>query len=330
MLKYLIKNPTFVVIIHNPTNVVYQKMKESAHFIQFLSFSFGLLALYIVYNLKKNHKSKIVNSYFYFLLGINLIVFIHVLEAFFKLIIEPDIYDSFLRIFFIYMILPLSLVRLLMTSKIINFGRLWNKQSGVKYLDLYALGLFGIFFLITFVLVFDKSVDSKIDEYSILIVHVLLNSAIIYSAFKISSKKDITIKKLFTVILIFYAFFQLILRLPVYNQFTFEHTQMVLLGFLDLLFNATQIFIIKKIFVNTAVKFGKTSSVKKSDIFKKYNITKREQEIISLICEGKTNKEIAAELFISPTTVRDHNSNIFQKVNVKNRTEVALLFNKYL
>jgi DNA-binding CsgD family transcriptional regulator len=54
-------------------------------------------------------------------------------------------------------------------------------------------------------------------------------------------------------------------------------------------------------------------------------ITKRESEIIGLICEGKTNKEIADQLFISVTTVKDHNQAIFQKLGVRNRTEVTRL-----
>jgi len=54
-----------------------------------------------------------------------------------------------------------------------------------------------------------------------------------------------------------------------------------------------------------------------------HGITKRENEIIALLCEGKTNKEIADQLCISVTTVKDHNQAIFQKLGVRNRTEVT-------
>ena len=47
---------------------------------------------------------------------------------------------------------------------------------------------------------------------------------------------------------------------------------------------------------------GKVVSLGK--IYKKYKISKREQEVILLICEGKTNKEIEDELFISLQTVK--------------------------
>ena len=63
-----------------------------------------------------------------------------------------------------------------------------------------------------------------------------------------------------------------------------------------------------------------------SELILNYNISKRELDVIQLICEGKTNKEIADKLFISIDTVKDHNSRIFQKTGVTNRTQLAKLF----
>ncbi len=48
-------------------------------------------------------------------------------------------------------------------------------------------------------------------------------------------------------------------------------------------------------------------------------LTKQEEKIAKLICENKTNKEIADELFISLSTVKTHISNLYAKVNVANR-----------
>lgn len=52
-------------------------------------------------------------------------------------------------------------------------------------------------------------------------------------------------------------------------------------------------------------------------------LTNREMEIIQCVCKGLTNKEIAEELFISPVTVETHVRNIFEKMGVRNRTELA-------
>jgi DNA-binding CsgD family transcriptional regulator len=68
-------------------------------------------------------------------------------------------------------------------------------------------------------------------------------------------------------------------------------------------------------------------SLKIDNLVDKYNITNREMEVINLICLGKTNREIADELFISVDTVKDHNYKIFQKTGVKNRTQLVKLVN---
>ena len=62
------------------------------------------------------------------------------------------------------------------------------------------------------------------------------------------------------------------------------------------------------------------------DLYSKLKITKREREIIEEICKGKTNKQIADELFISLQTVKDHTHNIFVKTGVKNRVQLSRKF----
>ena len=50
-------------------------------------------------------------------------------------------------------------------------------------------------------------------------------------------------------------------------------------------------------------------------------LTDREREVLHLIAGGARNSEIAAQLFISPKTVRNHISNIFTKLHVADRAE---------
>jgi DNA-binding CsgD family transcriptional regulator len=55
-------------------------------------------------------------------------------------------------------------------------------------------------------------------------------------------------------------------------------------------------------------------------------LTKQEVIIINLIADGKINKEIAGDLWISEKTVKNHISHIFEKLKVNNRMEAV---NKY-
>lgn len=56
-----------------------------------------------------------------------------------------------------------------------------------------------------------------------------------------------------------------------------------------------------------------------------YHITEREEEIIGLICEGCTNKEIAQKLTLSVNTVSNHITNIFDKTGVRSRIDLLNL-----
>ncbi len=53
-------------------------------------------------------------------------------------------------------------------------------------------------------------------------------------------------------------------------------------------------------------------------------LTAREKEVLQLLAEGKTNKEVATVLDISPYTVESHRTNLMQKLNVHNTAEIVL------
>jgi DNA-binding NarL/FixJ family response regulator len=55
------------------------------------------------------------------------------------------------------------------------------------------------------------------------------------------------------------------------------------------------------------------------------SLTAREREILRLVAEGRSNKEIAAELVISERTARTHVSNLLGKLGLASRTQAALL-----
>lgn len=98
---------------------------------------------------------------------------------------------------------------------------------------------------------------------------------------------------------------------------------------------ANVIFMYKVIFVDCYInddkimKAGEDQSVVPvqaledaiSHIGDRYGLTKRELEILKTIYDGKSNTQIAEELFISESTVKAHVYNTFKKMGVKNRAE---------
>jgi ATP/maltotriose-dependent transcriptional regulator MalT len=51
------------------------------------------------------------------------------------------------------------------------------------------------------------------------------------------------------------------------------------------------------------------------------NISKRELEVLTLMAQGLSNQEIAEELFVSLNTVKTHSAKLFEKLEVKRRTQ---------
>ncbi|MCD6289928.1 MAG: response regulator transcription factor [Anaerolineae bacterium] len=54
------------------------------------------------------------------------------------------------------------------------------------------------------------------------------------------------------------------------------------------------------------------------------NLSQRELEVLRLVAEGCSNREIAERLILSPTTVKTHVQNILQKMGVSDRTQAAV------
>ncbi|AOT69022.1 response regulator [Geosporobacter ferrireducens] len=73
---------------------------------------------------------------------------------------------------------------------------------------------------------------------------------------------------------------------------------------------------------------GKVMNVVRTNSEFTEGLTVQEQKILDLIGLGKTNKEIAEELFIAEKTVRNYVSKIMKKIDVTNRTEAALYWSK--
>jgi DNA-binding NarL/FixJ family response regulator len=74
--------------------------------------------------------------------------------------------------------------------------------------------------------------------------------------------------------------------------------------------------------INLALNTRKKRQGRKKEL-SKINLTKREQEVLTLIADGLTNFEIADQLFISERTVEAHRANIMKKMSARNTAELV-------
>lgn len=111
----------------------------------------------------------------------------------------------------------------------------------------------------------------------------------------------------------------------------FDHSFELYIGFIALLFTGLGIWLalklskpkIKTIVVEKEVFVKHENFILNKALIEKLSISKRELEILQLLAEGNSNQEIASKLFVSLSTVKTHNQNLFDKLEVKSRTQAV-------
>jgi len=74
----------------------------------------------------------------------------------------------------------------------------------------------------------------------------------------------------------------------------------------------------KKIVLTTGPGF-----ILNEDEVRRLNLSKRELEVLQLMADGLSNQEIASKLFVSLNTIKTHSAQIFEKMEVKRRTQAV-------
>ena len=104
----------------------------------------------------------------------------------------------------------------------------------------------------------------------------------------------------------------------IHNVFAFTPA---LYGIFAVLFT---VYISRRYIVELKSITTEVASISYDDIFSRTGISSREQEIVYLVLKGLGNRDIAKQLFISPNTVKTHIRNIFKKMDVRSRFELAM------
>jgi DNA-binding CsgD family transcriptional regulator len=123
-----------------------------------------------------------------------------------------------------------------------------------------------------------------------------------------------------------------LLKLVEYRFLVVEHSIEIYGGLIALVFagvgiwlglkltRTKEVVVFKEVAVSTAVPFARNEGS-----LRKLTITRRELEILELIANGMSNREIAEKLFVSENTVKTHSSRLFDKLGAKRRTQAVQL-----
>jgi NarL family two-component system response regulator LiaR len=114
----------------------------------------------------------------------------------------------------------------------------------------------------------------------------------------------------------------------------FQHSFEIYVGFIAVIFTALGIWLAlklskpkietvvveKEVYVNSPDSYRE---VPDTSLIAELELSKRELEILGLLAQGHSNQEIAAKLFVSLSTVKTHNQNLFEKLDVKRRIQAV-------
>ena len=112
----------------------------------------------------------------------------------------------------------------------------------------------------------------------------------------------------------------------------FDHSFEIYIGFIAVIFTALGIWLalklskpkIETVVVEKEVYINRNENfVLDTSLVSQLELSKRELEILSLLAQGHSNQEIAAKLFVSLSTVKTHIQNLFEKLDVKRRTQAV-------
>ncbi len=112
----------------------------------------------------------------------------------------------------------------------------------------------------------------------------------------------------------------------------FDHSFEIYIGFIAVIFTALGIWLalklskpkIETIVVEKEVYVTRNENfVQDTSLVSQLELSKRELEILNLLAQGHSNQEIAGKLFVSLSTVKTHIQNLFEKLEVKRRTQAV-------
>src|ERR1700737_92192 len=115
-----------------------------------------------------------------------------------------------------------------------------------------------------------------------------------------------------------------LLKVIEYKHFVREYPSEIYGGLVALIFTAIGIYFgLRWTSAREVVVIREMPFVLNAEKLKEVGLTAREHEILALIAEGLSNREIGEKLFVSENTVKTHSSRLFEKMQVNRRVQAV-------
>lgn len=300
-------------------------MTYTSIFFYFISIAIASVTIYISYKMYRDYKLQYLSYWFYYIIFLNLGFFFFYTIRFLildLLKLDPWQTKKFYVILLVFLLRPVIIIGLYLFIKF-SCGLIEKKLSNLIkkiYLLLWILHSV-ILFILTLSYFKTKNghtlnVIEFLSDWIIIFAFYTGIAYIIYSTKEIKEPdKQIAIRMFSYIFLICQTIFIL----------TSNYSLKLLLSFAYIL---PPLIYLKRFLKKYFREYSSIleNEAKANYLFSKYNISKREQELIYLICKGKSNKEIGDILYISLQTVKHHIHSIYRKLNIKNRVQLSNFF----
>ena len=296
----------------------------------------GAISIFFSYRLMKGFRVPFTGSFFYYM------VFLYIFGTYslagagilehllIRMEVDLKVIHS-TRLYAVYLGIPfLALAKFMFLRSIFDFFQ--RKPSGL-FVALYFLAFLGVFVLFSVYMV--RLTRFELGEYQTLIdlqrwvfiafMSLLYLSSFIYILFQSAKQKDLPARKYIRVFASWYlAFLVLCISPQVFADYHPLFRQLFLLIFLSW-------HLIPLLFMNVYLNKYQLEEDELHEDFDSrlqafatiHEISKRECDVVRLICRGLSNQEISDKLFISLQTVKDHTHRIFVKTEVRNRVQLT-------
>jgi len=296
----------------------------------------GAISIFFSFRLMKRYRSPFLGSYFYYMVFLYIFgtyslagagILQHLLS---RMEIDQDLIHS-ASLFAIFLGIPfLALAKFMFVRSILDF---LNKKASTSFLIIYFFILTSAFVLYGVYMI--RLTRFELGDYQDLILIqrwafaafmiTLYLSAFLFILFSTRKLSDLPAKKYIRIFGSWYlAYMVLCISSLAFTSYRLISHQVFFLIFLSW-------HLIPLLFMNIYLnRYQKQEQPLPGDFearlrafASEHDISRRECEVVRLICQGMANQEISDSLFISLQTVKDHIHRIFVKTGVKNRVQLT-------